>query len=473
MKLKNYFLNRKVLIANLIMLFIGGAAMAQGNYCTPNFSLTCGSGYMIGSVSSSGGITDITNNNTNCGNSTTSYSDYTTESMRITQDALKSVTVKVTYPSSAPGGSSALTRVYVDWNQNDTFEVNATPSEYIAPNVTTDHVHTGPGTSVNVKITVPGQAKNGLTRMRVVLGSNGPIYDPNTNPCGAARGEAEDYNFEVVNPCLPPNVISTTNIDYKSVDISWTPKLNATMYEYLIKRDNAMPASNGYSYTTVNTLEVDTLECDVQYYIFVRIICDSSGTHANWDISDWVVDSFKTEPCCYAPDLTISDITSTTTKVSWLPVQTAYGYEYAVTTTPNPPQQGTYTTKTTILLQGLQSKTTHFVHVRSRCAPTPLSDWSRGQFKTLKSLAVNTVPGIDFNMDAYPNPLQDKLVVQLNGKMDKNARIVVTELTGKVVYTSNVTTNKVTINAENFVPGIYIVKYMDDTHNEIMRVVKQ
>ncbi len=469
-------MNSKVLFANLILLIAGGHVMAQGNYCMPTFSQGCGTGASIQSVSSQNGISNITNNNTNCGNSTTSFSDYTGTNERVTQEALKSVDLKVTYSSSAPSGSSALTRVYVDWNQNDTFEVGITPSEYIAPAVTTQHVHINPGTTVTVKIDVPGQAKNGVTRMRVVTGSLGSIYDPNVNPCGTAYGEAEDYNFEVINPCLPPNVISVANVDFKSADISWTPKLNAEMYEYLIKKtpDTPMAGLGGYKYTTVNSVDLENLDCDTKYYVFVRLVCDSSGTFANWEMSAWKVDSFKTDPCCYEPQLRLEDTTSTTIKVSWDPIQTAYGYEYAVTTTPDPPQQGTYTTKTTIFLQGLQSKTTHFIHVRSRCTPTPLSDWSKRSFKTLKSLAVSNIEGIDFNMDAYPNPVQqDNLTIQLNGEMDKNAKLLITDVTGKVVYHNTVTSNIVSVNTENFAPGVYVVKYMDDTHNEIMRVVKQ
>ena len=472
MKINPYSLFKGLLLT-CAAIFMNSNVDAQ--YCAVAFANGCGpANCSIQSVSTTGGINNITNNNTYCGNSSTSYSDYT--SMKVTQEALKSVNVRVRLASNT-SVSSSIVRIYVDWNRDQDF---SDAGEYIAPAATTDHVHTSPGSNVTVKITVPGFAKEGLTRMRIVLGSAGPIYDPGTQACAlnvnANHGECEDYTFEVINPCLPPNVISIANLDYKSADISWTPKLNAEMYEYLIKRDGTLPptGTNGYSYTTTNSIEVDTFACDTKYYIFVRLVCDSAGIAPTWKISDWARDSFVTPPCCYIPKLTVKNIASTTTLVSWDPIQSAYGYEYAVSTTTKPPQQGTYTTSTSVLLQGLEPKTTHFVHVRSRCNPTPLSDWGKEGFKTTKYLTVNSLYGTGvFTMDAYPSPMSDRLNVVLNGDRAANAQVTILDLTGKVVYNAPVNTDKVIVNVSNLTSGIYVVKYTDDIHNEIMKVTKK
>lgn len=127
---------------------------------------------------------------------------------------------------------------------------------------------------------------------------------------------------------------------------------------------------------------------------------------------------------------------------------------------------------TSVLLQGLSSKQTYFVFVRSRCVPTPLSDWSHVSFKTLKALSVDQLNGEDFYIQAYPSPLRDVLTVDVTGERDANANITVTDLNGRVVYNAPVTTERIQINASNFTQGIYVVKYTDDTHNKIMRVVK-
>lgn len=469
MRIDPYSIAKKGFLSLSVLALSAGITSAQ--YCTPTFSVGCSTGASLSSCSSSGGITNFTNNNSNCGNSSTSYSDYT-GTYGVKQEAFKSVDIKATYPSGAPGGSSAIVKIWVDWNKNGVFDH---PAEYIAPNVTTDHVFTGPGQTKTVKITVPGTAKQGTTRMRVRVGSLGSIYDPNLTPCSnSAYGETEDYDFEIVNPCLPPEVVSFADLDYNSVNISWSSKLNAEMYEYYIKKDNTFPApgTHGYKYTTSEYLGLEKLECDTWYYMFLRCVCDTPGSSQFWDESDWRLDSFKTEPCCYSPVLTVSNVTSTTAKVTWDPIATAYGYEYAVSTTPDPPVKGTYTTYTTLFLQGLPSKTTHFIHVRSRCTPTPLSDWSKAPFKTLKYLSIDPTNGVDFNMDAYPNPVKDKLYIRLNGKMGANAHVTVVGLTGNVIFSAPMTSETLTIDASSIPSGVYVVKYQDDIHQEIMKVTK-
>jgi len=486
MKIDTYSLFPKAVVLAILLAFTGLNAAAQLpplTQCSPTlipvFNATCGSvnnWAYIKSLTTSGGMTNITNNNTNCGNTATSYSDYTGTSMLVKQTAFSSVDVKITWTGNNGNNiTTTLNRIYVDWNRDGDF---ADLGEYIAPGTFTGtHPHSqNNNTTLTIKVTVPGYAKEGLTRMRVITSARNFIYDPSGTACNGVYGEAEDYTFEVINPCLAPNVISVANLDYKSADFAWTPKLNAEFYEYIITPVDTIPSDtvSGFTFTTNTSVEVDTFKCDTKYYIMVRVICDSARKIArDWKRSPWVRDSFITEPCCYAPALTVDNVTSTTARVQWDPIATALGYEYAVSTTPDPPQKGNFTVNTTVQLQGLQSKTTHFVHVRSRCTPTPLSDWSKSGFKTEKPLTINSLRSNVFSMDAYPNPLQDDLTVQLNGQLGNNARLTIIDLTGKTVYNAPVKNATVTINAANFPSGIYIVKYTDDVHNEIMRVTKK
>lgn len=456
----------------------------------PRYNTSCGhptNWAYIQSVVTTGGSVNFSNLNTNCGNTVSSYSDYTGSGMYVKQEADKTVDVKVTWKGNAnPSGpmiQGVLFKIFVDWNRNGLFEpatewATAPPSPI--PNPRPDALYnqtSGTGT-ITLKVKVPLYAKEGQTRMRIMCASRlttiiGDIPDACS---GTAYGEAEDYVFEVVNPCLPPNVISVANLDYKSADFAWTPKLNAEFYEYIITPVDTIPHDTvvGFSFTKTPSLEVDTFKCDTKYYVMVRAICDTANKRFSkeWNKSTWARDSFVTQPCCYTPDVKVDEITSTTARAQWDPVQTAIGYEYAVTTQTEPPQQGTLTVNTIVGLQGLTPKVTHFVFVRSRCVPTPLSDWAQAGFKTLKYTTVNQLMGKEFSMDAYPNPLKDVLTVQVNGKLGANARLTIIDLTGKVVYNAAMTTEKVQINASKFAPGMYIVKYSDEVHNEVMRVSK-
>lgn len=484
MKVKKYsFIIKSLVLGMLLVANVAdvNAQLPPLTQCSPTlipgFGVGCSTGASIRSVVTTGGITNFNNSNTNCANPSTSYSDYTGTSMKVYQEAFKTVEVSITWNGNAGANLvSSLNKIYVDWNRDGDF---GDLGEYIAPGPYQGqhpHSHATANSTVKINITVPGYAKEGKTRMRIITSSLGQIYDPGVQACQGSRGEAEDYVFEVLNPCLAPNVISIANLDYKSADFSWTPKLNAEFYEYIITPVDTIPHDtvSGFTFTTNTSVDVDTFQCNTTYYVMVRIICDSSRRIArDYKRSSWVRDSFKTDPCCYDPQLTVDQVTSTTARVSWDFIPTAIGYEYAVSTTMDPPQKGTYTTSNVVVLQGLTPKVTHYVHVRSRCTPTPLSDWSRAAFKNLGYLTINQLSGKAFSMDAFPNPMQDKMTVQLNGEMSSNARLTVIDLTGKIVYNAPVKESTITINASNLPSGIYIVKYNDDTHNEIMRVTKK
>lgn len=484
MKIKSYaILSKAVMLVGLFGLSWSVTAqqlptLTDCNGNAPAFAVQCNhpTNYAyINGITTTGGIENITNSGTGCGNTTNSYSDYTGTSMRVKQDAGKSIDVKISWVGNTSNNiTTTLTKIFVDWNRDGDFQ---DLDEYIDPGSfqgTHPHSHSASGT---ITVNVPAHAKQGFTRMRIITSARNFVYDPTVTACSGTYGEAEDYIFEVVNPCLPPNVISAANVDFESGDFSWTEKANADFYEYVITPVDTIPHDTvvGFSFTTNNSVEVDTFQCDTKYYILVRVICDTNNKKGaiEWGMSDWYRDSFTTQPCCYDPQLTFDKLTHNTALVSWNPIQTSIGYEYAVSTLKDPPQKGTFTINTSVLLQGLSPKTTYFVHVRSRCVPTPLSDWSQIAFKTLGSTSVDDVNGNAFSMDVYPNPATDLITVELNTDRSDNASLTVTDITGKVVYMSEITSDKVEIRSGDFAPGVYIVKYADDDHNQVMRVTKQ
>lgn len=461
----------------LTVALISSGIWANGQYCIPSHSIQCGSSGYINNVSTTGGTTNITNNGTGCGNSTTSYSDYTgNSSMRVVQNAGSSVSVSVKMGPSGgvPGTYIYRAQIYVDWNQDGTFD----PA---ADLVGAANAITGNGSAGVITFNVPLTAKNGLTRMRIRTGTLKSIPASSTqfHPCNNMQeGEAEDYNFEVINPCIPPSGLAISDVDYKSAKIGWSTKANAKLYEYYFTNDKSTipPTSIGYNYTTDTTLSYDNLICDTMYYIYLRSVCDTTGSTIFWDTSGWVSDSFRTPPCCYDPNVSVANVSSSTAVASWPPVGSAYGYEYIVSTDSTLPQviQGTYTTYTSAFLQGLMGSTHYYVHVRSRCSPTPLSSWSRRVFLTQPPTSVNSISGNNmFDVTAYPNPVESTLTIDINGKTTGKASIYLIDVTGKVISNTAVTTNKVKIDMSSLSSGIYTVKYIDDEQNKVLKVTKQ
>ena len=457
-----------------IVTLLLGFSTANAQYCATSYTTQCGGSNSpyIKSFSTTGGVNNITNNNTDCANTTTSYSDYTT--LKVTQNAGASVSIK-----GEIRRSNYLTKVsvYIDWNQDGVFDVSAgSGEEYPWPQIVTGN--TNAITTINV--TVPITAKDGATRMRIRSVSNGSgvtnIATP--VPCGGTNideGETEDYTFEVINPCLPPSVLSFANIKYNSAEISWSRKGNARLYEYILSADPTFyPSSAGYSYADTNGrfLALKNLICDTTYRFWIRSICDTPSGKP-WDTSKWKVDSFKTPPCCYEPAPKIENITATSAVARWAPIASAYGYEYAVSVQKDPPQNGTYTNYTSAYVQGLMSRQVYYLHVRSRCSPTPLSTWKTVIFKTGKSLSVNAISGNNMmEMNAYPNPVKDQVTVTLEGARAANARLLITDMTGKTLSIMSVTSDVVNVDMSNLPVGVYVIKYVDDTYNKVIKVNK-
>jgi hypothetical protein len=89
-------------------------------------------------------------------------------------------------------------------------------------------------------------------------------------------------------------------------------------------------------------------------------------------------------------------------------------------------------------------------------------------------LAVSNVYGADgFSMEAYPNPVQDKVNVRINGNRAANSNLVVTDLTGRVLISVAMDNNKAVVDLSGMASGMYLLRYNDDTRSETVKITKQ
>lgn len=85
-----------------------------------------------------------------------------------------------------------------------------------------------------------------------------------------------------------------------------------------------------------------------------------------------------------------------------------------------------------------------------------------------------TVKGANgFTVEAFPNPVTDVLTVKVYGIQGDNAAISVSDVTGKVLSTTNADGNSVAINMSRLPQGIYFIKYTDANHTQTIKVNKQ
>lgn len=77
-----------------------------------------------------------------------------------------------------------------------------------------------------------------------------------------------------------------------------------------------------------------------------------------------------------------------------------------------------------------------------------------------------------FVVDAYPNPVTDRLTVKANGNTG-NAQLIVTDISGKLVRSQTMYGDKAEIDMSGLQSGIYFVKYADQQHTETVKINKQ
>ncbi|MEZ5045395.1 MAG: GEVED domain-containing protein [Chitinophagaceae bacterium] len=160
-------------------------------YCFPVYSVACTSNDFIDNFSTTGGITNITNNGTGCtGPAPNNYTFF--NSMNVSQIQGLSFNVSMQSGSSWSQGF----RIWIDWNQDLDFD---DPGE--------DVYVSGPASTAAFTgtITVPITAIPGPTRMRVLCRfANIPaVTDYCTTTTSFSFGECEDYVMNVIaaTPC--------------------------------------------------------------------------------------------------------------------------------------------------------------------------------------------------------------------------------------------------------------------------------
>jgi hypothetical protein len=92
-------------------------------------------------------------------------------------------------------------------------------------------------------------------------------------------------------------------------------------------------------------------------------------------------------------------------------------------------------------------------------------------YSAIVSATVNK--GGAFGMNAYPNPVTDKVTVTLSEEAGANATIEVLDYTGKVLSTQPVSGSNTVVDMNNLPSGIYILKYMDGSNRQTLKINKQ
>jgi trimeric autotransporter adhesin len=225
----------------------------------------------ISAFSTTGGITNITH--TAAAGTAGGYVD-------LTATSVSNYLGQSTSFSITSGGPTVGNAIWIDWNNNLTFE-------------TTERVYvsTGYGTTVTGSFPIPAAQANGSYRMRVITDFNNSAP---SNPCGLiARGEYKDFTFIVTNAptCTAPSALVNSITSPTSLSHSWTAASPAPTvgYEWAVTTSATPPASG--TATTSLTDNSTGLTTNSTYYLHVRSNC-GSGLFSTWVTSPAITLSY-------------------------------------------------------------------------------------------------------------------------------------------------------------------------------------
>ncbi|MBS1586104.1 MAG: SBBP repeat-containing protein [Bacteroidetes bacterium] len=88
-------------------------------------------------------------------------------------------------------------------------------------------------------------------------------------------------------------------------------------------------------------------------------------------------------------------------------------------------------------------------------------------------LQLKTVERNGCSLAAYPNPVTDKVTIEVSGTRSANSRISITDLSGKLLMTVPVSGNKAVADITPLASGMYLIRYSDDQRNETVKITKQ
>ena len=166
---------------------------------------------------------------------------------------------------------ASVGEAWIDWNQDEIFDTSESIGTWSG---------TPPDSMSNFLFTVPSNAVNGNTRMRVIQYEAGALP---IDPCATFQwGSVVDFSININVTCPAPQNLSVTNISNSSANLSWTAGGNETAWsiEY---GPSGFTQSNGSTVSSVssNPYNLSGLSAGTYYDFYVMAIC-SANDQSSW-----------------------------------------------------------------------------------------------------------------------------------------------------------------------------------------------
>jgi len=261
------------------LLFLGAASQAFAqDYCIPAPPYTDGDGIVNVTIGTINNSTQLEEAN---------YGNFSDQIASVGRGVTQPFTVGLnTY-------SAYNVKIWIDWNDNFTFDDNEEVADIVSANV--------PRATVSGNFTVPVTATLGNHRLRIgaVADFNGPA-----TPCYEGYNAAyEDYTINVTPApsCYAPLGLAYVNTAPGTSNLSWTAPTLGTVagYQYAITTTYEAPST--FTSTTATAVTGVSVPLNTPAFFHVRTNCGGS------DFSTWATIPFYNGVCIPSPDYTDSD----------------------------------------------------------------------------------------------------------------------------------------------------------------------
>ncbi len=281
---------------------------------------------------------------------------------------------------------------------------------YNGVNYTTVHINTNGFVALGTPFTTPanGYYANNLSTGPVVVTSARPVIAPLWDDLD--MDITADNSISYLTSGTAPNRVFTVQYsnarwDYSSTVpvISFQVKFNETtnIIQFIYKQEA------GAVVNTSGGASIGITAAGTGRGNFISLSNSGASPTARTDSS---INNITAKPAtgqiytftpasCFAPaNLQATNVTSTTATLSYNAVAGAAGYEYAVSTSVNPPASGTATTATSVNITGLTPASVNYLYVRTNCGSS-FSVWAR---KTIIPCTNNIAPANNATNVAVP-----------------------------------------------------------------------
>jgi hypothetical protein len=273
--------------------------------------------------------------------------------------------------------------------------------------------------------------------------------------------------------CEEPTAVALSGtVTPSTATITWTPAPDTYLWQVKINNGDTVDVYNPY-YTFNN------LEPNVNYFAYVRSVC------GNETYSNWVNVTFSTpEPTPVSPEVRTDSMTFDETcgeatfycfvLNAGYPIAAEFGILIGTDTNltidnGSPIGSDVYLPNIIGYAFDLDPNLTYYFNAFAR---TQNNQYIYGTSKSFSCNNISDVSIENVSLEIFPNPASKTVVISVSG-LTSNAQIIITDLTGKTVYVSNIDANNQTklINVKNFNSGVYSVRLLNNEINKTSKLI--